>query len=118
MRPWPVLPLAFSLACAATNTSPDGDSVDVSGKADGWGSALAADAMAYAEAFDFEAESDTEIDRGVAADTGPTWVRRAFALHHAWEDNDLGVARLYRWTVSRHRVWAIPHVDRRRRELH
>ena len=81
--------------------------LDPGGKGDSVDPALAALARDFAEDFDFEGDSSTEIPREDAPATGPTWVRRAFQLHHSWEERDLGSARLYRWTVERYRVWAI-----------
>jgi hypothetical protein len=86
----------------------DDTSADRVGKADDVSAALISAAKTFAEGFDFEdAEHPTRVPREEQLATGPTWVRRAFALHIAWEDLDLGSARLYRWSVARHRVWAI-----------
>ena len=104
------LALAIVLALTAAGCAGGGgeeELLDPGGKADSVDPALAALARAYAEAFDFEGESSTEVPREEAATTGPTWVQRAFQLHHSWEERDLGSARLYRWTVERYRVWAI-----------
>ena len=92
-------------ACGADQA----DGIEASTEAAISWSQLTEDAKAFAERFDFEAGdvSSTAVDRGLAPLTGPFWVRRAFALHRAWEDNDLGVARLFCWTVSGRRVWAI-----------
>ena len=98
--------LAFMAGCAGGGGGEE-ELLDPGGKADSANPALAALARAYAEEFDFEGESSTEIPRDQAATTGPTWTQRAFQLHHSWEERDLGSVRLYRWTVEHYRVWAI-----------
>lgn len=99
--------LAFTAGCAGGGGDDDEQLLDPGGKGDSVNPELAALARAYAEEFDFEGESPTEIPRDQAPTTGPTWVQRAFQLHHSWEERDLGSARLYRWTVEQYRVWAI-----------
>jgi len=97
--------LAFTAGCAGGGG--DEELLDPGGKGDSVNPELAALARAYAEDFDFEGDSSTEVPRDEAATTGPTWVQRAFQLHHSWEERDLGSVRLYKWTVERYRVWAI-----------
>jgi len=97
--------LVLTAGCAGGGS--EEELLDPGGKGDSVNPELAALARAYAEDFDFEGDSSTEIPREEAATTGPSWVQRAFQLHHSWEERDLGSARLYRWTVERYRVWAI-----------
>ena len=107
MRSSPALAIFLALTAGCVGGGGDEELLDPGGKGDSVNPELAGLARAYAEDFDFEGESSTEIPREEAATTGPTWVQRAFQLHHSWEERDLGSARLYKWTVERYRVWAI-----------
>ncbi len=105
MRLLVVLVASFAMACITADDGSEAGFVD--GKGDGPSAAVVTAAKEFATTFDFSAESDTEIGRADAPTTGPSWVRAAFLLHRSWEDNDLGVARQYRWRVAGYRIWAI-----------